>query len=435
MSARHESAQSHHLLWYRPRVARSLDVGIVGAGTAGSAAALFLARAGHRVTLYERVEHPGPVGAGILLQPTGQAVLARLGLLGGVLERGARVERLRCRTASGRQLFHLAYGDVDPSLFGVGLHRGVLFSTLFGAVQADARIVVRLGVELDATTRTDGGVFLVEVGGRKHGPHELIVVADGAGSRLRDDARIRQRISTYPWGALWHVAADPSRVFEGELFQVVDGCEVMTGFLPTGLGPEGDAPVVSIFWSLARASLEAFRAEPIERWRERVARYEPRAAPFVADAGRDHELLFATYRDVVLDRFHDDRLVVLGDAAHATSPQLGQGANLALFDAMVLADALAADEALAESLARYSRERLPHVRFYQWASRWLTPFFQGDSRLLAIARDVGFPIGAAIGLLRDPTIRTMAGVRRGLVRRSLPLAELRRLSAQNPAHA
>jgi hypothetical protein len=71
------------------------------------------------------------------------------------------------------------------------------------------------------------------------------------------------------------------------------------------------------------------------------------------------------------------------------------------------------------------------VRFYQWASRWLTPFFQGDSRLLAIARDVGFPIGAAIGLLRDPMIRTMAGVRRGIVRRSLPLGELRRLAAQN----
>ncbi|MFN7699424.1 MAG: FAD-dependent oxidoreductase, partial [Deltaproteobacteria bacterium] len=86
-------------------MARSLDVGIVGAGTGGSAAALFLARAGHRVTLYERVEHPSPVGAGILLQPTGQAVLARLGLLGVILGRGARIERLRCRSASGRQIF------------------------------------------------------------------------------------------------------------------------------------------------------------------------------------------------------------------------------------------------------------------------------------------------------------------------------------------
>ena len=65
----------------------ALDVAIIGAGTAGSAAALLLARAGHQVTVYERVATPGPVGAGISLQPTGQAVLARLGLLAPILAR------------------------------------------------------------------------------------------------------------------------------------------------------------------------------------------------------------------------------------------------------------------------------------------------------------------------------------------------------------
>ena len=59
---------------------RWLDVGIIGGGTAGSAATLFLARAGHRVTVYERVASPGAVGAGITLQPTGLHVLCRLGL-------------------------------------------------------------------------------------------------------------------------------------------------------------------------------------------------------------------------------------------------------------------------------------------------------------------------------------------------------------------
>jgi len=211
---------------------RSLDVGIVGAGTAGSAAALFLSRAGHRVTVYERVERPGPVGAGILLQPTGQAVLARLGLLGPILERGARIDRLRCKTASGRQLFELRYADVDPSLFGVGLHRGTLFQSLFDAVRASPVITLKLGVELTALASTDGGRFVVDASGRRHGPHKLVVVADGAGSQLRDDEPIPQRISVYPWGAIWHVAADAERLFRDELFQVVDGAEVMLGFLP-----------------------------------------------------------------------------------------------------------------------------------------------------------------------------------------------------------
>lgn len=403
----------------------------MGAGTAGSAAALFLSRAGHRVTLYERVQEPGPVGAGILLQPTGQHVLARLGLLGHVVERGARVERLRCATARGRQLFRLEYGDVDPSLFGVGLHRGTLFAALFDAVRAEPGIALRLGVEIVGTARTQGGVFALASDGARHGPHELLVVADGAGSRVCDGLGLARRTTTYPWGALWHVADDPEGVFRDELFQIVERTDAMLGFLPTGRGPTGETPVVSIFWSLARAALPAFRAAPIEAWRERVVRYDARAAPFVATAGRDAELLFATYRDVVLDRFHDEHVVVLGDAAHATSPQLGQGANLALMDAMVLHDALASDEALAEGLARFTRERLPHVRFYQWASRWLTPFFQGDSRLLALARDVGFPLGAALPFVRDPMIRTMAGLRRGIVRQSLPLSSLQRLPPQS----
>jgi 2-polyprenyl-6-methoxyphenol hydroxylase-like FAD-dependent oxidoreductase len=411
----------------------ALDVGIVGAGTAGSAAALFLARAGHRVTIYERVERPGPVGAGILLQPTGQAVLARLGLLGPVLDRGARVERLRCRTARGRELFHLRYADVDASLHGVGLHRGTLFETLFGAVRTEPGITLRLGVSMRALGTTEGGRFLVDAEGTRHGPHELVVVADGAGSQLRDDEPIPQRASVYPWGAVWHVARDPERTFRDELFQVVEGAEVMLGFLPTGLGPGDDTPVVSLFWSLRRAGLEAFRAAPIARWKARVLGYEPRAAPLLDDVREPGALLFATYRDVVLARPDGDRVVFLGDAAHAMSPQLGQGANLALFDAMVLADALAADDALAEGLARYGHERAAHVRFYQRASRWLTPFFQGDSRLLALARDVGFPLAASIPLLRDPMIRSMAGIKRGVLRPSLPLATLARLSSGAPA--
>jgi 2-polyprenyl-6-methoxyphenol hydroxylase-like FAD-dependent oxidoreductase len=56
-------------------------IGVIGCGTAGAAAALFLARAGHDVRVFERVADPKPVGAGIIVQPSGQAVLARLGLL------------------------------------------------------------------------------------------------------------------------------------------------------------------------------------------------------------------------------------------------------------------------------------------------------------------------------------------------------------------
>ena len=60
---------------------KPLEIGIIGAGTAGSAAALFLSRDGHKVTLFERVSEPRAIGAGIVLQPSGMSVLAALGLL------------------------------------------------------------------------------------------------------------------------------------------------------------------------------------------------------------------------------------------------------------------------------------------------------------------------------------------------------------------
>lgn len=411
---------------------RPLDIGIVGAGTAGSAAALFLSRAGHRVTVYERVEDPKPVGAGILLQPTGQAVLRRLGLLGPILDHGARVDALRCRTSRGRELFHLRYGDLDTSLFGLGLHRGTLFQTLFEAVRSTPAIHLKLGVELTALAKSEGGRFVVDAHGVKHGPHELVVVADGAGSQLRDDEPIPQRTSIYPWGAVWHVTHDAERTFTRELFQVVEGAQTMLGFLPTGCELGAKEPVVSIFWSIARRDIEAFRAKPVDAWKARIHNLEPRARGFLDNVQRSEDLVFAIYRDVKLARFHGDHVVYLGDAAHAMSPQLGQGANLALFDALVLAESLTREDALRDALAGYTRERWRHVRFYQFASRWLTPFFQGDSRFLGMLRDIGFPL-SRLGLLRDPMIRTMAGLRRGIVRPSLPLDRLHhaRLGAGN----
>ena len=95
---------------------RSLDVGIIGAGTAGSAAAVFLARAGHRVTLYERVPDPRPVGAGITIQPSGLHVLCRLQLYPYIVSRGARIDRLLCESRTRRPLVDLSYGVLNPRI-------------------------------------------------------------------------------------------------------------------------------------------------------------------------------------------------------------------------------------------------------------------------------------------------------------------------------
>jgi 2-polyprenyl-6-methoxyphenol hydroxylase-like FAD-dependent oxidoreductase len=399
---------------------RPLDVAVIGCGTAGAAAALFLARAGHRVSVFERVPDPGPVGAGILLQPTGQAVLSRLGLLDQVRARAAPVDRLMSVTRAGRAIVDLDYRELGT--FGLGTHRGLLFQVLHDALRAEPRAAIHLGCAVDRIEAASERRAL-HAGGERLGDFDLVAVAGGAdAARLAGETS--PRVTPYPWGALWYVARDPDRTFRDRLYQIVDGARRMMGLLPTGLAPGSDVPVVSLFWSVRIDRLAEIRRAGAARWKEEVLSLEPRAAPILEQVGDLDQLLLARYCDVRMRRWHGDRVVVLGDAAHATSPQLGQGANLALWDAMVLADSIAGVADLPSALAAYSRSRRAHLRYYQLATRWLTPFFQSDSRLGGLLRDWLFPLANRIGPLRRVMLETMAGVRRGILRRSLAPAQL-----------
>lgn len=416
---------------------RTLDVGVIGCGTAGAAAALFLSRAGHRVTVYERVAEPGPVGAGITIQPTGLHVLHRLGVYDAIVSRGARIERLLCETKAGKPIVDLRYATVGDGLFGVGLHRGVLFEALFEAVRREP-VVLRAGLEIVDLARAEarGGEpdgarerwsWLVDAHGGRHGPHELVVVADGARSQLRDDTSTSKRIERYPWGALWFVGRDaregPAR--PGCLYQIVDGNQRFLGLLPTGLGPAsagGEEPLVSLFWSVRCDEVDAWRARGLGPWKEEVLALSREAGPILDQIEDVEQVLFAAYHDVVMHRWTTRNVVYLGDAAHATSPQLGQGCNLALWDAMVLADALAAEEReLACALDGYSRARADHLGFYQLATRWLTPFFQGDAAVLGALRDAAMPLLGRVRVTNRIMTLSMLGVVDGFAGRMLAL--------------
>ena len=409
---------------------RPLDVGIIGAGTAGSAAALFLARAGHRVTLYERVPDPRPVGAGITIQPTGLHVLCRLQLYPTIVSRGARIDRLLCESPTRRPLVDLSYLSVGEDLFGVGLHRGVMFEALLAAVQREP-ITLRKGVEIVDLERAEAASgrasWFVDVNRGRHGPHELVIVADGARSQLRDDTGTSKRVTPYPWGALWFVGRDtrdPKEATTRTLHQVVDGNQRFLGMLPTGHGPgrERGPRLVSLFWSIRCDRVEAWRARGLAPWKEELVKLAPESAPVLDQIESVDQVLFAAYHDVVMHRWSTRNVVYLGDAAHATSPQLGQGCNLALWDAMVLADTLAAeDRDLALALDNYSRAREAHLAFYQLATRLLTPFFQGDEPLLGALRDLAMPLMAKFPITNRIMTLSMLGVVDGFTGRMLKL--------------
>lgn len=163
----------------------------------------------------------------------------------------------------------------------------------------------------------------------------------------------------------------------------------MAGMLPVGTRPDDPVPRMSFFWSLPVAALDA-GADMASSWHAGLAAVWPEAADWLASTDVPRALAPARYRDTAHRRWHRGRAVLLGDAAHAMSPQLGQGVNMALLDALVLRDALRLPVPTAEALARYQAKRRDHIGIYHFWSRWLTPLFQSERKLGPALRDALF---------------------------------------------
>ncbi len=385
----------------------TLEVGVVGCGVAGQAVATLLADEGHRVTVFERFAEPSPSGAGLLLQPTGLAVLRRLGLDEQAERLGARIDGLQGLNHLKQTVLDLAYADLHPAAFGLGIHRGSLFELLHGRLrQSTARLIV--DAEIVDIVREGGRATVVDKAGARHGPFDLVVAADGAHSRLRKRLMPQARAPLYPWGCIWATVAD-SRNFvtaPAMLQQRVRGTTTMMGLLPVGQDQ------VTLFWSLPVEELEAGRPIDVEAWRMVALDLWPEAAALIEQAADADNFARATYRHVALPRWNDGPVLFIGDAAHGTSPQLGQGANLGLLDAHALSRALAASGGLATALALFARRRGPPARFYRQASHLLTPFFQSRQPLLGLVRDALMGVACRAPGLRPMMISTLAGLRR-----------------------
>ena len=360
---------------------RGLGIAVAGCGPAGLAAALLLRRDGHRVRLFERFETVQPVGSGLMLQPTGLAVLASLGLDGQALAVGRRIERLYGR-AGDRTVLDVRYGALHGDRFGLGIHRAALFEILFAAVTA-AGIPVETGRDVVGSSRISEGRRLDFADGSSVGPFDLVVDALGCRTPLASKCG-----RLLPYGALWASLDWPADGFDpAALEQRYRAASVMAGVLPIGTTPGCKRPQAAFFWSLREDRLAAWRAGGLDAWRAEVSALWPAAAAFTAQITDPGQLTFANYTHRTLTEPAEPGLIHIGDAWHSTSPQLGQGANMALLDAFALASGLREASAVGEGLAHAVALRRSHVRLYQAMSLVFTPVYQSDSRVIPWLRD------------------------------------------------
>jgi len=334
---------------------------VVGAGIGGLAVARALRLAGHRPEVVERLPESTVGGSGIYLPGNASRALRQLGLHEPLRPFGAPISRQRFLTADGAELFE---ADVDRLWEGIGECRAVSRADLHQVLLSGAGGDVRYDTAVVDLQIVDSSAKVVFTDGTS-AEYDLVIGADGRRSRVRvlaglgSEPRPTGRISyrhvfaskagIATWSALLGdgVSLVVMPVAPGRLYAVL----TEAGGEPDGGSGTPTAP-----------------PDPAARFRELLAAFR---GPAVAELASAAAVPAAVGEEVLARAWSAGPVVLLGDAAHACSPTLSQGAAMALEDAVVLAEELRTAGSVRAALAAYQARRVPRTTWvHERTARW-----------------------------------------------------------------
>jgi 2-polyprenyl-6-methoxyphenol hydroxylase-like FAD-dependent oxidoreductase len=353
---------------------------IVGAGIGGLSVALALRRAGLAVEVYERTAALREAGAGLGLWPNAIHALRQLDLADALLARFPPIERTEARNHRGALLV-ATEARVYEERFGnpfIGVHRADLQALLVGALGAGA---IHLGRAAVGFGQDDAGVTLrLADGGAVRG--DLLVGADGVRSSVRQ--QLLPGAAPRYWGATsWRgVAGLGTDGFPAATTQVSLGPGAEFGILRLDPG--------RVYWYGTTRAPEGEPDPPGGARREVLRRFGDWHATVrrVVEATDDAAVFRTDIHDLEpLPVWGRGRVTLLGDAAHAMTPHLGQGACQAIEDAVVLGRCLDGAGEPAAGLRAYEAHRRPRTARLQARSRQMGTLLRGDRALSRWVRD------------------------------------------------
>jgi 2-polyprenyl-6-methoxyphenol hydroxylase-like FAD-dependent oxidoreductase len=374
------------------RYGPELRVLIVGAGVAGLTLAGLLEQRGFAPVVVEKEREPSPgeLGYVIRLWPAGSRVLKGLGLYPAFREAGLECTQHKVATARGDVLHSCALAGIT-NRYGplVNISRPGLVAVLR---QAMAEERIRYGVTVRDIAETPDGVVALFTDG-KSATFDLVVGCDGAHSGMRhllfDDVVVTDPGIT-GWGFCLPVAFDaPPQVIEywgaGKFFGIYPARDRICAF--AGVWP--------------RALLLDPIASPLERLKAHFHDFGGLVPWVLANLDRSQAVCHDDYIAVHTGEWFRGRVVLMGDAAHATPPTGGMGASLAMESAAVLADELCRTDSACITLAlqQYVARRRARVDRVQARSQLLLKMIFTPNRIVARLRDGAMQIAVDEQLL------------------------------------
>jgi 2-polyprenyl-6-methoxyphenol hydroxylase-like FAD-dependent oxidoreductase len=350
-----------------------LNIGIIGGGIGGVAAAVALHHAGINATVYERATELREVGAGMMLWPNATRVLNELGLLDGVAARSGTNTHFLVRSSRGKTLMNIPLGEFDvPALC---TRRSDLLAVLLSALPRER---IRLGREMTRIEQSKSGVQVHFADGCAE-EHDAVIGADGIRSRVRAEL-FGISNPVYRGYMVWRgVAACDGRAIRRGYNSETWGHGSRFGILDIGQGK---------FTWYATANIPACAPAPLEHRRNellwRFAAWHDPIPALIEDA----ELILenGAYDLPPLPRWTAGRVTLLGDAAHPCTPNLGQGGGMALEDALVVAKCISREGSIQSALRRYESLRRRRTRHIQQRSLMMGHIGQWQNRTMVASR-------------------------------------------------